>query len=251
MAQQRELFQSDRGEFRRDPNCAEAVFKRIFPNPEVRQDCMRAIADSVETAHRCNPQAWEITLFPNKVHLNVGPIAVVYYSVGCEVYCTVDQHSIPNALRRRGDVRLEIRPGGVLPSVPGSAECVFSIESAGEVFPLIRAAHNRLIQAAAARCGSSTCFKSYSPGVIEYLSSKVGRQLPHPAYYAGGTGGTRHLSGLAVYARLHSDRLGEALSKGGEGGAVARKEWANALDLFERAEREGKELPIIFSAADP
>jgi hypothetical protein len=170
--------------FRRDASFTAKVFDSMFADPVLRKRCIEAMAESMETAHRYSPNAWEITLFPNKVHLNVGPIAVLYYSVDRDVYCVVERRAIPEGVRKRRDVHLNLRPGGALSSVPESAECTFPAESAEEVFPLIRRAHNRLIQAASARQRSSAFRNSYSPGVIEYLSGKAGRQLSRGLPYS-------------------------------------------------------------------
>lgn len=166
---------------RNSSDSAAAVFSVLFADSAIRQLCVQALAESVATAHATAPQAWSITLFPNTVRLNVGRIEALAYFTD-SIHCIIDSQCIPDGLRQRKDVDLIIGATGVLPSVPVSAVCNFPADLAGELFPLLRSSHESLIRAAGSARGTPYR-SSYSPGVIEFLSSKVGRRISHPSHY--------------------------------------------------------------------
>ena len=167
------------------------------------------MADSVELAHAEVPSEWGITLFSEMVRLNVGKIEVLAY-VANMVHCIIDSQHVPTALRHRQDVELIIKPDGVLRSVPVSAVCNFPAELAAELFPLLRSSHDSLIRAASKAPLNPAARRAYSPGVTDFLSSTVGRQLQHPSYHARhdetvspsqfNEGATRQVS-LSIYER--------------------------------------------------
>jgi hypothetical protein len=58
------------------------------------------------------------------------------------------------------------------------------------------------------------------------------------------------LSEFCIYTILHSDKLKHFCREGGTGIFTENKKWVAALGLWESAEKENEQLPLIFAAAE-
>ena len=73
---------TDLAPIRRDPTKAAAVLAAIFPEARARQQALRILADAINRAHRVAPASWGVSLFHNRLCLNVGRGAVLQFYPG-------------------------------------------------------------------------------------------------------------------------------------------------------------------------
>ena len=160
---------------------ARKVFDRLFPDAPIRRACIEAMADSASVAHATCPNGWSITLSDGMVRLNVGRIEVLTYFPGV-VHCIIDRQSFPLGLSQRQGIEVSPPHRAIYNSVPASMVCEFRAEFAVDLFPILRSSHADLIRVASDVNGTSFR-RAYSSAVIDFISSELGRQLRHPAYY--------------------------------------------------------------------
>lgn len=73
-----------------------------------------------------------------------------------------------------------------------------------------------------------------------------GKNLPQPIIM---NAKQSPLSEFCIYTILHSNKLKHFCRDGGTGIFTENKKWTAALALWERAEKENEQLPLIFAAA--
>lgn len=54
----------------------QSVLEMLVPDETARRAVLNTLADYIELAHSINPAAWELTLFPNRLRLNIGKMQV-------------------------------------------------------------------------------------------------------------------------------------------------------------------------------
>lgn len=162
---------------RNNPRTAAAVFKMLFPSTSLRQCCVAEMANSVAKANEIDPSGWSITLFDQSVRMNVGGQEVLYYYPGF-IRCIIDPRCIPSVLRDPQNSDLTVssfrRSPGVGYDIP--------IDRVEELLPLLRASHESLL-AEATKPTALRFRRTYSPGVVDYLTATTGQTLSHPSYY--------------------------------------------------------------------
>jgi predicted RNA-binding protein with PUA-like domain len=168
---------------RKNKDVAREVLERLLPDESTRRLCLRSLADSVEEAHRTAEASWSVTLFPDHVRLNVGPIEVFVIRQD-ETYLLLDKETLSAEVRTSvKDAAREIYPEGY-PAVPNSSAWAVSAVDILSALPTLKNTHLRLIKRAAERRKITVWQRSHSPGVLAYLREFLGRALPDPIYPA-------------------------------------------------------------------
>lgn len=161
------------------------VIENLIPEEAMRRKCLGFLADSINTAYVLAPDRWGLTLKKNLIRLNVGKIEVIAFFPGI-LHCLLDLDTIPkelyederaNLFENESDPRL-----GFYRSVPGSVVCNVYVEDFEGVLPLIQDSHRVLIEKASKTGRNPMTKKAHSPAVVDYLSSYLGRDIPHPSY---------------------------------------------------------------------
>jgi len=163
---------------------ARQVLERLIPDRALRRICAEFLAFYLEAAHTIEPNAWAVTLFPNRVRLNIGKVQAFVIAAD-SVYLLLDRQSLDQTERGRlkelGETALQRYD---------SLRGVFDIElvpaqlrAAG---PIIQHAAPPIIERAA-RIRRTPYYRTHSPGVLAYLRSFLGREVPNPGYANGGT----------------------------------------------------------------
>lgn len=174
----------DRKQDRRNPVRAADLFQRLCPDPSVRSTCEDRLAQSICFAHRCAPASWEVTMFEDRLRLNVGQVEVLTLSASELRF--IFSASTTMTVNRLLSVEFDPK-NPVYPTVPRpSGVCGLNPANIQTVPKPFWNAHEAYIAAAADIKKVSPFKKSFSPAVIEYLKKSLGRQLPLPEYWMAG-----------------------------------------------------------------
>lgn len=175
----------DRKQDRRNPVRAAELFQRLCPNPSVRSMCEDRLAQSICFAHRCAPASWEVTMFDDRLRLNVGQVEVLTLSASELRFI----FSASTAMTTNRLLSVEFDPENpVYPAVPRpSGVCRLNLAHIQTVPNPFWDAHEAYIAAAADIKKVSPFKKSFSPAVIEYMEKSLGQQLPRQEYWMAGT----------------------------------------------------------------
>lgn len=163
---------------------ARLVFEYIFANEQIIKTSAQILADAIMLAHQMGDQCWSLTLFPDRIQLNVGPVEVLAF-IYDEIFLVLDGSHHSDLVK--SGLSPYITPAGILyRSVPGEqVQCYLPAEKLDDLYPTIAEQHRTFIQMAAKRRKKSTWHASFSPGVILYLNRLLGISLPVPAYFFG------------------------------------------------------------------
>jgi hypothetical protein len=163
---------------------AREAVESLLPDEGVRRACLSVLADSIEIAHACAPGVWGITLRSDRtLCLNVG--AMYAFEIGSNgVSIAIDRSRLTDADRARLE---EFGQWGEyeFKRVPSAAELRIAPESLGDALASARPWHVSAIEGAAATVPVShrtPYYKSHSPGVLAYVRTFLGRDLPDPEY---------------------------------------------------------------------
>jgi len=170
---------------RTNSDSAAKVFRDLIPEERDRQICLEFFANSIAIAHALHPERWGITLKKDMIRLNVGNIEVVTL-VPELLHCMLDLDTIPKEIWKNEIVDLDMNEHdpelGFYKSVPKSVACYMLIEDAKTVIPLIKDSHRLLVENASQTRRHAMAKRAHSPGVIDYLASCLGREVPRPEY---------------------------------------------------------------------
>jgi len=160
---------------------ARQVIESLLPDPESRRTCLNLMADYIVQAHRHSPATWEVTLFSDKVRLNVGSIQT-YVILPDEIYLVTDANSLTDqdrvTLAQQGEVSLQ-----TYDSVSDTYDIQLPAQSLSTILPVVQKSYAPLIERAFEGGKRTPYYKSHSPGVIKYMRSFLGRQdIPDPDY---------------------------------------------------------------------
>lgn len=160
---------------RTETDRARFILERLLPEPEGRRACLEAFAASLLQAQEAAPNHWSVTLYPNKVWLNVGSVMVSSLHPGM-LWRALDGASLDEpALQALGN-RLDAC--GYSPII-GSTGLESTPEQVREDCALTEAAHHALLQSAVThRAVPRHGRENHSAGVLEYLRTELGLALP-------------------------------------------------------------------------
>lgn len=162
---------------------AQAVLSRIVPDVGEREAMARLILDVCERAADAAPNSWEVTLYPTKLLVNVGQVAVVMLN-----RTRVSLVSYPLKPRPRNVLEYRHREGyPVYPAVPvASAVLGLHHSQVATLAATARGAVMDFVEEAAAWKTATPWKRAHSPAVIQCLNELCSRQVPQPAYWQGG-----------------------------------------------------------------
>lgn len=173
---------------RSSPDEAEAIIADLIPDFGVRTSCLELLASEIDEANRFAPAGWGVTLGATRVRLNVGPIEVLIV-VANRVHTIADNESLsPGDKAKFAQLEATVDGPAFYRSVPQSIAINIAADSeyATQAIALLRQAALRPIEVAlktaTGHWKQSSWAHSHSPGVIEYASKAVGRDLPSPSY---------------------------------------------------------------------
>lgn len=116
--------------------------------------------------------------------LKVGFVEVLQVLDEDRYHQLADEALIPENLKTDHRVELSDPP---YKNAPGCSSCDMSIASAGELYSLLRPAHEGAIRIAALGQMQPSTPKDHSPGLISWLSRELGKSLPQPAFFEAQT----------------------------------------------------------------
>lgn len=169
-------------EYRASAEYAKSVFESLYDDMTVRTVCARLLADSVLTAHQTSVSCWTVTLFPDKIRLNVGPVEVLVLSPD-NIFLVIsdsDDGRFDNIEYHNFMAPSEVH----YTSVPVNQRlCNIPPEAIETFYPQVAENHRHFIQTAARRRDKTLWESSFSLGVILYLDNFLNISLPTPAYF--------------------------------------------------------------------
>lgn len=166
---------------------AKTVFEDLYKDRATLVICARLLADSILIAHDISPSCWSLTLFQDKIRLNVGPVEVL-------VLCADNIFLVIAASEDEGFNTGEYHnfmkpPEAHYTSVPIKQQlCNVPPTAIEKFYSQIAHNHCEFIQLAAKRRDKTLWEFSFSPGVILYLNDLLKLSLPMPAYSSGQLG---------------------------------------------------------------
>jgi 5-methylcytosine-specific restriction enzyme A len=155
------------------------LFDSLWPDATVSRAIAANLAASIRMAHAAADACWGVTLFPDKIRLNAGQVETLtlqqdiirfFFRESLEL-----SHGHEFVITRTGSpiFRAVPVPSGICDVAPAD---VPSLPKA------VREAHEAYLQSAASFKRVSPFKRSYSPGVLDYVESVLGVQLPRPSY---------------------------------------------------------------------
>ena len=169
----------DRNIDRRDRRSAERLFQDHWPDTAVARAVAENLAASIRAAHAEGDACWVLTMHHHCLRLNVGQVETL------TVYRRHARFLFRSPLQLKPDRGIEVdrpkRP--VYAAVPvRSGVCSVPVSELPSLPPAIRNAHEAYIQAAASFKRVCPWKQAFSPAVLEYVESTLGKTLPRPSY---------------------------------------------------------------------
>lgn len=166
--------------FRSSAHGSREVIERLLPEPEVRAVVERILADAITHAHEIGAGSWGVTLYEDKLRLNVGSVeSVVLWAGGCHL--VVDQALVAQPLKSQLRSSGGWSDAGHYRTYPQGASVYVDSPALAKLYGSLKAAHFSAIEQCAQRRGYN--WKgSHSPGVLRYLEARTGVVLPMPSY---------------------------------------------------------------------
>jgi hypothetical protein len=167
------------------------VINKLLPQDrKIQRDCLMALADSIDQANSFGTAIWGVTLYPERVHLNVGH--VVPFSIRQnDIFIAIIGLGLNSlAAKQRAQLNdLVERQSGpidddVFGTIKGSRRFIVLPENLAKVWPLIHTAHQLFIEKATQGPSQlhQDCRRAHSPGVLDYLEEVLGKKMPRPTY---------------------------------------------------------------------
>lgn len=161
---------------REDLATATDIVESLLTESGPRSEVVRVFAELIERAHHHGDRKWAVTLFGDRIRLNVGAVHVGVILPGV-LFLAVRPAMVDEQTRRALGPRLhqqtEYQPTGPV------LELYLPMEDVADLWPTLREASLAFVDTAAAR---NTSFWPYhSPGLLAHLDEALGRLLPRPA----------------------------------------------------------------------
>src|ERR1700733_999775 len=167
---------------RNDERSVARLFERMWPDSIVSRACAIHLTKSIQAAHQASKACWSVSMFADKVRLNVGQVEVLTLRATEARFL----FRSPLAQNPKRNVKIERRRGPYYPAVPvKSGVCL--VPTAELISPLsaVRKAHDAYIRTAASFKKVSPHKQGFSPAVLEYLEHTFRTSLPRPSYCSG------------------------------------------------------------------
>ena len=164
---------------------AKNVFEDLYSDKDTRMTCARLLADSIFVANHISSSCWSVTLFPNKIRLNVGPVEVLVLNSDYIFLVVADSKNKHFNEKKYRDFVTESQIHYRSVQI-NQRLCYIPPETIAEFYPLIHENHRSLTEIAAKTRETSTWKSSFSPAVIYYLNKLLNVDLPMPSYFSDG-----------------------------------------------------------------
>lgn len=170
----------DRVRDRRDPKRAKQLFELLWPDQVVRDACAARLAQSIRRAHRRADASWEVTMFADRIRLNVGQVEVL--TLTSNSISVLFQEAIETPLDTQLTVERSDNDRFYDAVTVPSARCRLAPLEVGTAPRSLWFAHEAFIDAAADAKRISPFKNFLSVGVLEHLDAALGAALPRPTY---------------------------------------------------------------------
>jgi len=161
---------------RNDPAVATGIFEALLPEPDPRSSVAQVLTDIIEHAHGQGAKKWAVTLFRDRVRLNVGAVHVCVV-LRDTLFLVVNPNLIDEETRRalgpRAHKPTEFKSTGA------ALEVYLPMTDVARFWPSVQEA-SRAFVTTAASAGDTPFWPYHSPGVLEFLEDRLGRTLPRP-----------------------------------------------------------------------
>jgi hypothetical protein len=157
------------------------LFAALWPERPTAAACATLLAESIRTAHEIGAGCWSVSMFADRIRLNVGQVEVL--TLDAKRARLLFAGPITVAADSLCDIWNARNP--VYPSVPiDSAICIMPPDVLSSLPPHVSAAHHAYIREASLRKRRSPFKAAWSPAVVEYVEAVTGTVLPRPSYLA-------------------------------------------------------------------
>lgn len=159
---------------------AARIAEELWPSGATRRRVCLFLAGIIDRAAR-NTTAWSITLDPDSIRLNVGPVRLLVLETDRIWFCAriAGRLELPSGVHDCSGRSPVVYPESV--NVPSRQYEVAPQELEKVTGALRAAALSYVDEAASRRNGVSLWAKAHSPGMLSFLESYLARRLPQPA----------------------------------------------------------------------
>ena len=160
---------------------ARQIIENIIAEPEERDLCLSAFAEAIEEADMCGRNKWGISLFDDRVRLNVGQVVVCTIWDG-GLWLALENSNVEDLKGLDGFSLLNQETYEIVPSIDG--QYTPREKSHSETWSKIKQHHFKLIELAADSRQQlrKSSQEAHSPGVLKYLRRYLNVDLPAPNY---------------------------------------------------------------------
>jgi hypothetical protein len=159
-----------------DPRDADALMRKFFPHRETWRVVSGVLADAVVEANTYSPAKWGTTMRADFIRLNLGRVQVV--TIGRELlHLLVREDRLPEKLPAHW-----VLAAGHL-SVPEACAVQISAPTIAD-WTHIRPAWSEAARLAADTPMHNMTKPSHAAGVLEFLRTATGREIPRPSWAA-------------------------------------------------------------------
>jgi hypothetical protein len=179
----------DRSIDRSSVSVAKEIIEAAMPDDGSRDKSFGALIESIRYANKAKSAVWALNLrtSPGGLSLIIGFNNV--FSFGMQkgaAYIVVDGPALsPDVRSELQEQGVQVRDSG-LKSLPESLTLQVPERAIETAYPLLKAAHFRLIDRAAAYTNAPKV-NLHSTGAIEYLQALIEEEVPNPTYVKQGT----------------------------------------------------------------
>jgi MoxR-like ATPase len=163
---------------------AKHVIEEALPRLEIREPVLALLAVSIRRAHAIKDTSWGVTLHPEGVRLNVGPLEVFYFGrqAGESVFYLVADDERLSRPEHKSLARAGVEFTGAYKVIPSSNRAIIPLENVAQGVSLLRESYFSLLEKAARTVRTRMpWYEAHSPGVVKYLRS-LGLEIEEPAY---------------------------------------------------------------------
>jgi hypothetical protein len=171
---------------RRSPSAAAEMIRQLVPKRHWK-DVLKAVAHSVEVAHKADPSKWGLRLNRQSIMLKVGFVEVMHLEPEW-FHELVQKDRVPAQLRLSRGFHFSDEP---YVHAPNCDTCDMDVSSVRHGYERLLSAHEDAISVAARSHRHTTTAKDHSPGLVVFLSQELGVLLPQPSYINAAENGFR------------------------------------------------------------
>ncbi len=165
------------------------IVRRLLPQEEIRNLCLKIFVEVVNHANSCGNDKWGTYYLPNKVRLLVGNLIVLSIERNC-VWLALDNQLLESSekyqhlLKETNNWQWDKDDYPTYSQVPSRNGCYTPSENHLEIWPVIRSLHFEFISKVAAKYEKlkKTSQTKHSSAVVSYLRNEIDQSVPSPIY---------------------------------------------------------------------